>query len=393
MKAPIDLHIPGDTGSIYALANWVSTLGTAVSGLTGALARLGRDVHYYWDGESAQSFQGAATRQLGASQPLPSFAAGGADVFEAYADRIVRGRNSFADYAEAAAAAGMKVVEKRYIRPPEPPGRDANGDCVPTESTAQADYEKAVRLFNEIERLVETWRTDTTMWIKSNFTPLVARIGDFDLLEKILNHLEMNGFTVAGALIDEASARVTDLLGDFTDRQRSYEEAYDKFKSDARSGNPARSAAAEGFDKAGNRTALESIEKNIDLLKPGKTVLRVGGPAVGAVEAAIELAQGESPSTVIAGGSGSLAGGAIGAKIGSVAGGAILAPVAPVGAAIGGVAGGALGAFIGGGAAKTAWEEWVPTRTRDAIDAGLHDKYRLRDAYDTRIKPPKVARG
>ncbi|GAA1794908.1 hypothetical protein [Leucobacter iarius] len=386
MKAPVDLHIPGDTGAITGLADRVTAVGKAIGRLSGSAAEAERNVQYFWEGDTVRGFQTAAVTLMGAYRPIDTYAADAADVFEAYADRIIRGRHAFADYADAAAAAGMTVVGKRHIRPPEPPGTDANGDCVPVDARAQSEYEKAVRLFTEIERLVETWWTDTRKWITSHFGPLVARIGEFDALDAFLKNLQLNGFTVAGAMLDEAAARVSDRLGDFVDRQRGFEDAYEKFKSDGRSGDPARNAAAEDFDRKGNRTALESIEKNIDLLKPGKVLLRVGGPASGVIEAAVELAGGASPSSVGAG----AAGGGVGAWIlGSAAASTVSGPLAPivVGAA-------ALAGAVGGNAAsKTAWQEWVPLRTRDAIDAGLSDPYRLGDAYDTRIKPPKTARG
>lgn len=405
MKSPIDLHIPGDASAIHELSSWVAKLGRVTDKQTDALARMQRDSQYYWEGQSGQAFRVAAIKQMGASQKVPDYAAKAADVFDAYADRLTRGRNSFADYADAASAAGMKVAAKRHIRPPEPQGTDANGDCVPIDNRAQSDYEKAVRLFIEIERLVAAWRTDTTAWVAEHFTPLITYLAEFELLDKILKHFEVNGFTVAGALIDEASNRVSARFGDFTDQQRAYEKAFEQFASDRRSGNPARNAAAEGFDRAGNRSALEAIEKNIDLLRPGKVLLRVGGPATGVIEAAVELAGGESPSTVGAGAAGGATGGwagaAIGAKAGAAVGAAAGSVIPGLGTAVGGAAGGVLGG-IGGGAlgsaggsaiGKVGWQAWVPVRTRDAIDAGLNDEYRLKESYDIRIKPPVSPRG
>ncbi len=392
MKAPVDLHVPGDTGAIYGLADRVAAVGKAIGRLSGSAAEAERNVQYFWEGDTARGFRTAAIKLMGAYRPVDAYAAEAADVFEAYADRIIRGRHTFADYADAAVAAGMTVVGQRHIRPPEPPGTDANGDCVPVDARVQSDYEKAVRLFTEIERLVDTWWTDTRKWITSHFGPLVARIGEFDAIDAFLKDLQLNGFTAAGAMLDEAAARVSDRLGDFVDQQRGFEDAYEKFKSDGRSGDPARNAAAEDFDKKGNRTALESVEKTIDLLKPGKVLLRVGGPASGVIEAAVELAGGASPSSVGAGAAGGAAGGWAGAGAGAALGG-LSGPAAPVAVPMLAVLGGLAGSVGGSSAGKTAWESWVPLRTREAIDAGLRDQYRLRESFDVRIQPPKVARG
>ncbi len=127
-----------------------------------------------------------------------------------------------------------------------------------------------------------------------------------------------------------------------------------KHRKDTRSNDPRRQARVDEFDKAGNRTALEEVEKQIARLEPGKLLLRGGGAATGVIGAAVELAGGASPGEVGAGVVGGAVGGAVGAAIGVAASTVPLEGLAaPAVFAYG-------GSVAGSAASKAAWGAWIP---------------------------------
>ncbi|MBS3183000.1 hypothetical protein [Leucobacter manosquensis] len=364
----------------------MTAAAAGIDELMDGLARLESDIQYSWHGDSVIGFQGAAAKMRLASEPVSQYAREAAEVFSAFAERISRGRNTFADYADSAAAAGMTVVGKRFIRAPESPVEFApTGECLTPDPRSQREYAKLIEMFLEINRLVAMWAADTTDWIHTNIIPLIGKLQTVGGLDVVLKHFDLNGFEILEALLEDAEKRVGERLDDFYERQRAFEEAYEEHQKDKRSNDPRRQARVDEFDKPGNRTALEEVEKHIDRLEPGKVLLRVGGSATGVIGAAVELANGASPSEVGVG----VAGGAVGGWVvglGGAALGAAFPPAAPFLAMGGSVGGSAAGSAV----SKATWEAWVPLRTREAIDAGLHDEYRLAERFDPNFRPPMV---
>ncbi|WP_231291523.1 hypothetical protein [Leucobacter chromiiresistens] len=363
----------------------MTSAAAGVDELADGLARLGSDIQYSWQGDAVLSFQAAATKLQLACEPIAAYAREAADVFTAFAERISRGRSTFADHADYAAAAGIPVIADRFMAPPESPVEFApTGECLTPDPASAKAYADRIEMFLEIRRLVALWFDDTTAWITDNIVPLIGKLQGITGLDRILQHFDLNGFDLLETLLADAERRVGSRLDEFIERQRSFEEASDEHRKDTRSNDPRRQARVDEFDKAGNRTALEEVEKQIARLEPGKLLLRGGGAATGVIGAAVELAGGASPGEVGAGVVGGAVGGAVGAAIGGLA---VAVPyvgplIVPLVAAIGSSGGSA--------ASKAAWGAWIPLRTREAVDAGLHDEYRLRARYDPNLRPPLI---
>ena len=385
MMPAIDLHIPGDTRSIWDVVDWMTSAAAGVDELADGLARLGSDIQYSWQGDAVLSFQAAATKLQLACEPIAAYAREAADVFTAFAERISRGRSTFADYADYAAAAGIPVIADRFIAPPESPVEfSPTGECLTPDPSAAREYAQLVEMFLEIRRLVALWFDDTTAWITDTIVPLIGKLQSIGALDGILQHFDLNGFDLLETVLADAEKRVGERLDTFYERQRDFENAFEEHQKDRRSNDPRRQARVDEFDRVGHRTALEEVEQQIDRLEPGKVLLRAGGAATGVIGAAVELANGASPSEVAVGVAGDAAGGWAGAAIGAAG---ITIPV--VGPAMPLLAA-AFGSPIGSALSKATWEAWVPLRTREAIDAGLHDTYRLKEIFDPALRPPLI---
>lgn len=385
MMPAIDLHIPGDTRSLYDVVDWMTSAAAGVDELIEGLSRLESDIQYSWQGDTVMGFQAATAKMRFACEPISEYAREAADVFSAFAERISRGRSTFADFADSAASAGMTVVAGRFIMPPESPMEfTPTGECLTPDPRSAREYEQLVEMFLEIRRLVALWFDDTTAWITDHIIPLIGKLHTISGLDLMLKHFGLNGFEMLEALLDDAERRLGSRLDRFIESQRAFEEAYDEHQKDTRSNDPRRQARVDAFDRGGNRTALEEVEKRIARLEPGKVLLRAGGAATGVIGAAVELANGASPGEVGVGAAGGAAGGWVGAAIGGAASAVpVVGPALPIIFA-------AIGSAGGNTAARASWEAWVPLRTREAIDAGLNDEYRLRERFDPNPRPPLI---
>ena len=391
MSAQIDLHIPGDSSAIYALGAWHGTrVGTSIEFMVEQLRRTQSDVQYSWEGESVQAFHTASSVHATELKKLAEYLQKVQETLEAYADRLTRGKEHFAGYADEAAAAGMNVTAGRYISPPIRPLDAATmGSLTPAAereaASAKRAYENAALLFEEIRSLVEEWNVDTLEWIDTNFDPLIEQIGEFDRLRGLLDYFEVNGFAFVSAGLSLGETLAARRLGNFRSDQARLQEETETGQKNTRSGHPARRELGQEYreSKHEKRTALERASLHVSWLDPTTKVLQGAGPVTDLVEAGVKLSEGEPPTTVAAGFAGGVAGGVVGAKAGASIGAQVGAAEGPiglvVGSAIGGAAGGTLGGLIGSGATEATWETAAPLKVRDAIDEGL--RYRVEGEY------------
>ncbi|MFD5598780.1 WXG100 family type VII secretion target [Leucobacter sp. NPDC058333] len=391
MSAQIDLHIPGDSSAIYALGAWHGTrVGTSIEFMVEQLRRTQSDVQYSWEGESVQAFHTASSVHATELKKLAEYLQKVQETLEAYADRLTRGKEHFAGYADEAAAAGMTVTDGRYISPPVKPLDAATmGSLTPAAerdaASAKRAYENAALLFEEIRSLVEEWNLDTLDWIETNFDPLIEQIGEFDRLRGLLDYFEVNGFAFVSAGLSLGETLASRRLGNFRSEQARLQEEIETGQKNTRSGHPARKELGQEYreSKHEKRTALERASRHVSWLDPTTKVLQGAGTVTDLVEAGVKLSEGEPLTTVAVGFAGGVAGGVVGAKAGASIGAQVGAAEGPlglvIGSAIGAAAGGALGGLIGSGAAEATWETAAPLKVRDAIEEGL--RYRIEGEY------------
>ena len=401
-SGPIDLKIVGDVPALYELSRSMSTVHDRLDDVAGRLAIIPQNMASFWEGESLESFTYAAKQHADAIKVVAAFAKDASSVTDAYGGLIERGRNQFADYADAARAANLTVADARYIHPPVAPRREV---CQTDGSDQKAisAYEDQSKLFREIRDLVATWRSDLEKWINDYFGPLLGRLEELNAVEELIKHLRDAGLSTFDALAGESDSRISKDLSHFLDKQKEYEERWQEHKEDRRSGDPARQERGERYDEDAHRKARDGIDAEIKklgvtdfLTKGGKAAGLLGGLAA----AAYDIYDGESPSKVAAGAVGSAVGGATGAAAGAAAGavaGAIGGTVVPgIGNFVGGAAGaafGALGGYYGSDLGEDAWENGVSLRTRQAIDEGLAGKYHLSTTTDPRTRYQVEAHG
>jgi hypothetical protein len=148
-------------------------------------------------------------------------------------------------------------------------------------------------------------------------------------------------------------------------------------RAQRRSGNPARRAAGNRVDSAGNRRAAQALDVASDGAERVVKKLPIIGGVLTVASMGNDIASGESPGQVLT--SEALAIGA-GVAVGAVAV-TLGAPVLAV-AAVGTVAAVGVGML-----AEYAWDHWVPEDVTEAIDEGIRDfgegvKDAASDAWD-----------
>lgn len=392
---PIDLEIAGDTPGLYELASTMARIERKLGAVADRLVILPKNVAYFWEGASFESFTYATKQHADAIRPLADFAKQAASVTEAYSGLIERGRDHFADYADAATAAELVVTENRFIHPPIAPDMTCYTDG--SDRDPKENYKYQVKLFQEIQELVATWWTDAEAWITTYFVPVIERIKDLTGIGDLIGHMIELGHATISETIDQAELRTSSDLADFLDKQQQYEDRWAEHQKDRRSRVPLRIARQHAFDENAFRQARTDIDTKIAKLGPADFLLKggkVAGPLGSVAIAAWELHNGKSPSTVAVG----LAGGTAGTALGGAAGGALVGVVAgaaagPIGILAGAIAGAVVGGIAVGHGAEDGWEAWVPLRTRQAIDEGLEGRYRISYGLDPLQRDAPFAQG
>lgn len=363
----ISLEIPGDPDAIRSAAEWLdptlkNAIGTADIELVAAIS----DAQYLWTGQSGYAFNSAAQAVRRSNDQVPGYAADVAEVMRAYAGRLERGAEDFAEHATHAQDEGLTVAANAISPPttwlafcPDPNGPDS------PELREWNKYTRRVEVYQEIAEEVGTWWGELDAWIAEHLGPLVGRVNELKEGATALEGLTKGNEEVVGLAFEYADARVSRNLADFRDHVSGLQTEADEFQRALRSGNPAVRAAAEAADPHAMRAGISALNETIAGVSRTARIIPIAGGVIDVVSAGAEIASGESPSSVGIGLAGGIAGGA------AVTGGLVAAGVAvpPVGVALL-VAG---GAWAVGEGAQWAYEAWVPLDTREAIDDGLRD--------------------
>lgn len=355
----IDLTIPANTGEIRAVATWLRDVGGAVEGNTSELYFNQTDSSSYWRGETGDAYRNALVAIQNAAQPIRSYADAAAEVFDAYAGRIERGRETFESYRQQAVNRGLIVVGLT-IYPPRTALDYCPGDSAPAEDVAEWDrYTRDVGDYDTVAQAVGEWWGELELWVAEQFAPLVERVSELSPISAVFDALRENESTVIDAALSTAEERADRDLTEWRAIADQAQSDYDLFRDDLNSGHPGVRAAAESVDFGGLREEIRALNEAVGGISRYSRVLPVVGGIVDAASATIELLDGGSPASVAISVLGGAAGGAGGAAI--FAGG----PIAWV------VAGGVIGAVAVGEGGRWLWEAVVPLEHREAIDAGL----------------------
>jgi len=358
----LDLTVPGDPGSIRAVAEWLDPglRGGAVAADL-ELAYVWSDSQTSWTGDAGTAFRDAAKKVRDATGVVHGYLSDAAEVFRAYAGRLEHGQDELDGLGRQAATWGLTVADRVVSRP-----TTALGYCpAPGSGDDRVEYETYLRLvsvYTELSSRVGDWWGETEAWIAERIVPLTVRIESLGPLATLLDRLTVGNEDVVQTALEYAKHRTDRDLSRYRTKAGLLQAEADRYAKGLRSGNPALRAAAEAANPKAVRKGLTDLAHTIGKATTYAKLIPVAGAVVEIVSAGAEIADGRSVSSV---GVGLLGGAAGGAGAGVLIAASIAVPPAALAAA---VVGAALGASE---AASWAWEQWVPLDVREAIDSFL----------------------
>lgn len=370
--------VEGSPTSVRAAGTFLGiTLKDAVSD-AGDSAQAGRSRALAgWDGEASAAYRGFGRELVQAADDQADHLREAKEKFDAYAGKLERTQARMSTRRTKASGVGLVVDGMVIQRPadavaPTAPGAGATAAQDDQHASDTAAYDAQVDKIETYDRLSAEVAADhesLAQWVRDNlaaFWTVVDRPSAATVLVDVLQKLPS---ALTGAAFDGRARTLRERAAESrTESARLRDEAQEA-RDAQRSGNPARRAAGEAVDVPGNRTTARALDA---LAEGGETVAR-RLPILGTIAtlgfAGGEIASGESPSSVVVGEVGGIAGGALGAA--AVVGGAALLGVgAPVIAVVAGAAVVGIGVGL---AAEYAYENWVPDDVRESIDEGLED--------------------
>ena len=374
----IDTTVDGSPSSVRRAATFLGDTLRAAVGQAGDDASSARSrALATWEGDSSAAYRSFARDLVAAADEQVDHAREAGQKFDAYAGRLERIQERMRARRGEAAGVGLVVAGQVIERPAD---AVAPGDLGPEPTPAQADahagrmadFERQkvrVDTYNRLLGEVGDDHREHGQWIEENLRGFWSTVHGPSLATVATDALGKLPSAITGFGIDLRSRTLRRYAEEArTEGARLRREAQEA-KAQRRSGNPARRAAGEAVDVRGNRATARGLDALADGAE--RVVRRL--PLVGAVAtlgfAGSDIAGGASPSTVIVGELGGIAGGVLGGA--AVVGGAALLGV---GAPVIAVAAGAAVVGVGVGlAAEYAYENWVPDEVRDKIDQGLED--------------------
>jgi hypothetical protein len=364
----IDTTVPGDPAQVRAAAEWLDPSlkdGADHAASEAYRIRVGSTTH--WQGASGEGYRELAGKMGSAGDELATLASDSAEKLRSYAGQLERMQGDFATHRDTARDAGL-TVDGNVIQPPT----DPLGYC-PGPGADQADldayeaYADKVTVYNQIATDVGSWWGELESWIADNLDAFHAGMPAQSDASGLLDTLSQVNATLVGIYLEGRNREWQSHIDDLTSRAAQAREDAVLFQRQLRSGNPAVAAAAEEANPRGLRQTAHALEDAADLLRRGGRLLPFVGPAIDVTTGAIDIANGESPSSVIVQTGGAALGGAL--VVGGLALAGVTAPVWGTAVAVG-VAGVAVGA-----GAVWAYENWVPQDVRESIDAGLENAW------------------
>ncbi|MDN4173308.1 hypothetical protein QWY28_10170 [Nocardioides sp. SOB77] len=330
-----------------------------------------------WDGDAASAYRDFGRRLVEAADEQEDHLREAREKFDAYAGRLERIKDRMRERRTEASGVGL-VVDGMVIERPadavapaalgaEPTPRQADAHAAATEAFEAQKIK--VETYNRLVGEVQADHDDHAAWIRENLDTFWSTVHGPSLATVASDVLGKLPAALTGLAVDLRGRTLRERAADAREESRRLRDEAREARDARRSGNPARRAAGEAVDIADNRGTARALDA---LAEGGERVAR-RLPVVGALAtvafAGSDIAGGDSPSTVIVGEAGGIAGGVLGGA--AVVGGAALLGV---GAPVIAVAAGAAVVGVGVGlAAEYAYENWVPDEVRDKIDEGLRD--------------------
>ena len=349
---PVSLHISGDAVALELLADAVD--GRLLQEMRAREAALeSNEVNFasYWSGRAADAFATCCSElQHDFESKVSRFIASAGEVIRAYAWRIRRGKDTFADYADRASQAGL-VVQSNHVLPPTP--RAANDMSMPCSVT---DVDPAImripspfEVFDEIALRVREWHEDHALWIMTYFGPLMQQADGASDISRLLDRFEVTEYDLFSSAIESAEHRALDRVAELLAQTAEHQTSVEQFER-------ARHAGLYEVDGNGKlvgrdelQRGLQRVEKSLDNWRATQTVLRTAGPAATVVEAVTDVMNGGEYGEIAFGAAGSAAGAAAGARASYRFG------------IVGMIIGGGVGAGLGSSQGKSGWEVLGPT--------------------------------
>lgn len=378
----IDLEIPGNPAALYDLANWLDANPSKITNeLHKSLGKLKNDSGSYWLGDSGEAFRDSVKVVEDAMDPVDIYSKDAGEVFRAFAGRIVRGREKFADYAANARDKGLIVSDNKITVPPPPPVYASpagspppspwlvDGTCV--KAWEPGGWQKAYEFFQKTAKDVGNWWGELDNWIDDHIVPLINRATEFDRLAQVNSALLLGNSLARGTLLNAQGYKWKEQLSRTEIDAAKAKDDAETHRKRLRSGNPAISAAADAQTKPELLAARKVLDTEVRNLKLGTRALPVVGFAIDVTLAGVDVVNGGSISSnavevgmATAGGFATGAGAAAGAAAIGVTGAWV--PLAVGAAAI-------AGAVAIGKGSVWVYESSTTLDWREALDAGDWD--------------------
>ncbi|MFJ4158403.1 hypothetical protein [Microbacterium testaceum] len=365
----IDVRVPGNPGSIRTVAEWLGSIRASLQDADAELAYIWTDSNSYWTGESGSGWRAATSNLRDRAQPIPALISDAMEVFHAYANRLERLQADFATLLFQAGEVGL-IVCGTVVLPPATDLAYCPGPSDPIDDQRRyATFVGLLESYDDLARQVGTALGELDVWVGEHIVGVLARIGELQRLAGIVSDMTKNGNElIASSVLEGYETFVDKRLGEWRKAHDGLQDTAEAFIDRLRSGNPAVRAAAEAADPKAMRAGVEALAEQIGRVSQFAKVIPIAGGAVEVVSLAVDVAEGGSVSSGVAG----IVGGAAGGTAGAAAGTSIGAALSVVGVAGGPVAWavgvGVGAAVVGGWAGRWAWEASVPLDVRESID-------------------------
>lgn len=369
--SPINLHIPGDHVALEELADALdTTLLDELRSREDTLSANEINFESSWRGKSADAFVACCLElKQDIDAKVSEYVADVGEVIRAYAWRIKRGKDLFADYADAATQ-GKLIVQGDYILPPTARRLDdASLPCSVTDIDPDLIYmPDPFELFSEITQKVGEWHGEHKVWVATYFGPLMQSSDSASGLSKLLDNFEANEFTLFTGALEGSKHKVGDLTSTLQESLAQHEADYDRFTKALHAGNYQLKQAAEAVTGTEFQKYIDGLEESLGDWRKAGSVLKSAGPVATVAESATELLSGEGVGKTAAGIGGGAAGAAAGANWGAKFGGGN-----PISKALLTGVGAGVGTLLGSGLAKSAWDVIAPPKDK-TVPLGVREE-------------------
>ncbi|GAB3604697.1 hypothetical protein GCM10027413_01060 [Conyzicola nivalis] len=362
----LNVIVSGDPEGMRGIATWLDNdVAKPTSYADLDLAYAWGDSSNYWTGKSGDAFRTAAMKVRDSSSGLPKLANDIASAIRAYASRIERAQEEFSGYLTQATSAGLKVTGT-VVAVPTTSLQYCPADNAPEADIKEYDsYLAKMETYNQLSELYGTWIGEIDKWISENLVPLSVRAGEFAELGELLAGLALDNGDIIDFTLDYADNKADRLHVKFEEDAAAIQQTLDDIRAGQRSGNPALRAAADAVNPSEIRKGLGALNEMIGEVRGVSKFIPVAGGVVTVVGAGMDLAAGESPSSIAVEFGGGVAGAAAGTALVAAVGSTWAVP--PVGAVVTVAA----AAVAAGAGAKWLYESQVPIDVRESIDGFL----------------------